>query len=154
MKKARLRSSAQGSQGRAAYRESVLKIADSQFENNDLAGARTSLCLLERCSAHTLETLQAFGNICFLLGDYEAAAAAYCRVLAQNPADADLLVSLALTSYRVHDIAGCDYCIRCALRLKPAHPAALKILADRFVSRRCYCEAANTYPMTLPYHMN
>jgi cytochrome c-type biogenesis protein CcmH/NrfG len=125
--------------------QAILQAANSHYGKNNVAAACDFLRLLDHCDAHTPETLQTLGNLCFVLGDYGPAAAAYKRALTLAPDEAGLWVSLALTSRKLEGFQTMQAALKRALDLEPENPDALKLLADELRDQNHYQEAAHIY---------
>jgi tetratricopeptide (TPR) repeat protein len=123
--------------------QAILRAANTHYERNNVAAACDFLRLLDYCNAHTPETLQTLGNLCFVLGDYGPAAAAYQRALTHAPAHAGLWVLLALTSREIKDFQTLQASLSRALDLEPGNPEALKLLADELRDQGHYQDAAH-----------
>ena len=136
----------------SAIVDAILNAADSHYRLNNLAAARDFLSLLDCCQAHTQETLQSLGNICFLLGDFEPAKTAFRRALDRTPEVAALWVGLALTSFRLQDEQGFEQNLQRALTLEPENLDALKLLGEKRLSERRYRDAALTFGKLINRH--
>ena len=130
---------------REAMVQAILQAANAPYGRNHVAATCDFLRLLDHCDAHTAETLQTLGNLCFVLGDYGPAAAAYQRALTLAPDVAGLWVSLALTSRQLKGFQTMQAALKRALDLEPANPDALKFLADELRDQSHYQEAAQIY---------
>jgi tetratricopeptide (TPR) repeat protein len=131
--------------GRETLVQAILQAANTHYGRNNVDAACDFLRLLDHCEAHTTESLQTLGNLCFLQRDYSSAAAAYQRALTRAPAQAGLWVSLALASRELKDFQTMQAALKSALDLEPGNPEGLKLLADELRYQSHYQEAAHIY---------
>ncbi len=132
--------------------DKLLATADVSYAQGNLPETRDTLASALRYAPQDKNLLATYGNILFLLEDFQGALQAFTQAVAIAPADAGLCVKQALAALQLEKIDVFEQALETALRMDPENHDALKLVADLQARENNFIEAGKTYHRILQKH--